>query len=194
MTVPAPSPAEFLAAPPDPDEDLEEAEQQYPEVVHPDRPVPVLTHPKPADSLASIADCLERLTGIVEARAAEEDQEQARLEAFDDLDAKHATLYELVEEIEGIVKASTSKVSLSVKAAIDRWRSPEAASAGPEQEPAPEPDEEDEAPPANDAPIEDWVAYAVRRGLEVDPGRTNRSQIRTMLGIPQPIPATEGGE
>lgn len=48
--------------------------------------------------------------------------------------------------------------------------------------------------PAHDAPIEEWVAYAQARGLDVDPGKANRSQIRTMLGLAHPtVDAGEGG-
>lgn len=51
-------------------------------------------------------------------------------------------------------------------------------------------------PPADDAPVEDWRAYARALGLaghsdpelNVDLDELNRSQIRTALGLDQPIP------
>jgi hypothetical protein len=156
----------------------------------------------------------------------------------------------LVEQIEAIVKKSTSQVSLAVKAAIEACRTP-AETAEPEGEPAPDghiskaerdqmlgtetPSPAPGAPavdeaagpgipsqdvpqasagegssshseatsensgagvltqPAQDAPVEAWRTYARFLGH----GRTgpafneleamNRSQIRTLLGVEQPV-------
>lgn len=77
------------------------------------------------DPLESIADSLRTLVQVIEAPQREE-QASARLqEAFDDLEEKHQSLFGLLAEVEKIVKPSTSKVSLEVKAAIDAWKSPE---------------------------------------------------------------------
>lgn len=47
-----------------------------------------------------------------------------------------------------------------------------------------------EHPPARDADVEEWRAYARQRGVYVTGLDTmNRSQIRTMLGIEQPVEA-----
>lgn len=100
------------------------------------------------------------------------------LRDFDDLEDKHRVLFELVEEIAAIVKPSTSKVSLEVKAAIERWKAPEVP---PESGPVDE-------RPAHDAVWEEWARYAEDLGYTVD-SSMNRSQIRTLLGIEQPVRA-----
>lgn len=124
-----------------------------------------------------------------------------------DLEAKHDVVLQLVERIGGIVKKSTSKVSLEVKAAIDEWANPETPSPAPDaspSEPQPEPIpaavveasagegppwwEHSTVPPqapANDAPVDEWRAYARSLGRDLD--TMNRSQIRTQLGIEQPV-------
>ena len=145
-----------------------------------------------SDPLASIADSLRQLTEIVVRRdgvdAAEEaqDQEAEQLrQGLADLEDKHRSLFELLAEVEKIVKPSTSKVSLEVKAAIEAWKNPAVENAS----------ESGLKQPAHDAPVEEWRTYARLLGH----GRTgpafneleamNRSQIRTMLDIEQP-----GGE
>lgn len=122
-----------------------------------------------------------------------------------DLEAKHDVVLRLIDQIEGIVKKSTSKVSLDVKAAIKAWANPETPSPAPDaDEPAvdeaagagsPEQDVQQSAgeglpQPAVDAPVDEWRAYARAQGYTgagID--QMNRSQIRTMLGIEQPVTA-----
>lgn len=167
--------------------------------------------PGAATALESIAVSLQQLVGMAQGDVEEERRSQQLQEAHDDIHEKHAVLYELLEEVEAIIKPSTSKLANSVREAIDRWRGVPAAEsdAGEPAEPdavvvytcphcqtgwgevvdpcrecgkasAPDPAKQ----PANDAPIEEWVAYAQSLGHDVDPGRTNRSQIRTLLGLP----------
>lgn len=172
----APTPEQFLALR---DLDDEEPEQE----AHP------IDHP-----LASIAASLERLVAITEGHEAEEQASDRLRELLDDLEAKHGVVLELVEEIRGLVKPSTSKLANNVRDAIARWADPEVD--GEPSEPAAEPGAES-APtlvqPADDADVEEWRTHARYLGH----GRTgpafneleqmNRSQIRTLLGIPQPI-------
>lgn len=145
--------------------------------------------------------------------------------ALDKAEGRAAGAEALIEQIEGIVKKSTSQVSLAVKAAIEAWRNPvsDAQQPGPETpspaQDAPAVDEaaagplvqapEQDVPqasageglppghgqvvlpqPAVDAPVEEWRAYA--RAMHAVPDGTvldqmNRSQIRTLLGIEQPV-------
>lgn len=122
---------------------------------------------------------------------------QVAMEQLDDLEEKHRSLFDLLAEVEKIVKPSTSKVSLEVKAAIEAWKAP----AVPETEEPPadliskaEREQMMAAPvtaqPAHDADVEEWRAYAMATAGEqfelVGLDQMNRSQIRTMLGIEQP--------
>ena len=126
-----------------------------------------------------------------------------------DLEAKHDAVLQLIEQIGGIVKKSTSKVSLEVKAAIDAWANPTVPDAvqiegtvegggstdgeavsGIEYAPDAQP-----IPPQHDAPVDEWREYACALGVD-DQTRAvfntmNRSQIRTMLGIEQLASAVE---
>ncbi|KRB73063.1 hypothetical protein ASE01_20010 [Nocardioides sp. Root190] len=129
-----------------------------------------------------------------------------------DLEEKHRVVLELVGEIGGIVKKSTSKVSLEVKAAIDAWADPQTPSPAPGDD-APEPAVDEAAAveiqpqdvqqragegsqtmggfdgqPTHDADVEAWRAYAGGQGWS-DVDHYNRSQIRTLLGIEQPAGA-----
>lgn len=129
---------------------------------------------------------------------------------LDDLGAKYDVVVQLVGEIGGIVKKSTSKVSLDVKAAIDAWANPaipETPSPAPDASTSESPDTADHVAtveasagegstpgylpmPAHDADVVDWYHYARALGHD-EPGmeNLNRSQIRTLLGIEQPAGA-----
>ncbi len=124
-------------------------------------------------------------------------------EAFDDLEEKHRSLFELLAAVEKIVKPSTSKVSNEVKAAIDAWKNPvvpQALTADEVTAKTMEGELNDWAKqtglgqhPTHDADVEEWRAYA--RSLAAVPEGTvldqmNRSQIRTLLGIEQPAPSS----
>lgn len=151
-----------------------------------------------ATSLRMIADTLARPIAARDAEAADAHGEELRLlgEAYDDLEAKHRSLYDLLAEVEKIVAKSKSQVSLEVKAAINAWRNPTVDEAAPEQPVEPEPGsvviepsepvytpmDGGEPAPAADAPIEIWRAYAHGRGVE-GADVMNRSQIRTALGL-----------
>lgn len=165
------TPEQFLAMPSDPEDDQEQA--------------------PPLDPLESIAFSLRFLVDRFEAEHATEtpltegivtrEEFDELAQAYDDLEAKHDLLRALVEEIEGIVKPSTSKLANQVRAAVQRWRAPEVPAAEPSAD----------VVPADDAPVEAWRAYArnVRNmsGGESSIDSMNRSQIRTMLGIEQPV-------
>lgn len=219
-----PTPEEFMMLPVEPDEDCDSDLTPLQHLAELERRVTALesgtesadTYPlvSPAETvddeaLAQLIDCAQALA---------------------DLEAKHDTVLQLVEQIRGIVKKSTSKVSLDVKAAIDAWTNPaipetvegeEASGAagathllvdgallcnsdGPSSDHPGNVTCEDcrelnrqrvaslvasVGPPAHDADVEDWRAYArtqhrVPEGTVLD--QMNRSQIRSMLGIEQP--------
>jgi hypothetical protein len=168
-----PTPEQFLAAPPDPDEDEEPA--------------------APVEPLESIAGSLRYLVDRYDAEHAEEKLSDTLREEYDDLDSKYAAAFEVIEQIEATVKPSTSKLANSVRAVIGRWKNPKVEPVNTQR--AVEPvDEEPETPPViatlepePDADVEAWRAYARGRGYQdADVDRMNRSQIRTMLGIEQP--------
>lgn len=146
----------------------------------------------PNGPLESIAASLRTIAGSVDGQH-EAVLEETR-EERDDWEAKHHVLFQLVEELESIIKPSTSKLANTVREAIGRWRGipaadPEDAGSAPAAPelvtvPVSSAVEMGHEPPSNDAPIEQWVAYAQSLGHDIDPGRTNRSQIRTLLGLP----------
>lgn len=178
-----PTPEQFLSAP-DPDEpDADDLEVQ----------------PEHVDPLTSIAASLRTLVQHLDPTdlvgPAETETADDRLnQAYDDLEAKHAELYALVVEVETIIKPSTSKLANSVRAAIDTWRGVPASEPepAPPADPAPSPAEVPAVPPATepllpapDAGLEEWRAYARSCGYNgPDVDRANRSQLRTMLGLP----------
>lgn len=156
-----------------------------------------LEHVSPLESIAESLRMIAVGMGgeVFSAELVQESPSDRLQEAFDDLEDKHRSLFDLLAEVERIVKPSTSKVSLDVKAAIDRWKSPEVPTT--EQVEAETVPVENAAEmglpqPDHDADAEVWRAYARQLGH----GRTgpafnelnqmNRSQIRTMLGIEQP--------
>lgn len=193
----APSLEQFMTAEHDPEDDLEPVEQpaSQPTTQSSTQQLPG------GDPLLSIAHSLDRMLAIAEHHQLEETEADRLREAYDDLDAKHAVLYDLVEELEAIIKPSTSKLAKALREAIDRWRDPQAAQpaegAGADAPPAPDPQlVPDLQPqtsagvppqPADDASVFEWQYYARCLG---HPAATvdamNRSQIRTLLGIPQP--------
>ena len=165
-----------FAAPPDPDEGEEVERWEL-------GPMHVL----PPDPLESIADSLHRLVASVEAHADEEKLSDSLRERQDDLEDGD-TLRQLIEEVEAIVKPSTSKLANTVREAIARWKAPKADAEQPAEEPVVVPvANAAEPPPEPDADVNEWCAYA--RSLGYDPGLMNRSQIHTMLGIEQPVAA-----
>lgn len=161
------SPEAFMAQPPDPDEDLETD----------------LRHSPTVNPQVSIALSLERLVGHFESTTFDGGLADSVREDLLDLEAKHDTLRALLEEIEAIIKPSTSKLANQVREAIGRWRDPEVpAAAEGGEEPSGEPEH-----PSHDAPVEEWREFALLHGHtpETVTGM-NRSQIRSMLGIEQP--------
>lgn len=91
----------------------------------------VLRIPVSASPLDSIAHSLRTIAASMggESLTAElvtgADEEAAWRAEYDDLYEKYNALFGLLADIEKIVKPSTSKVSLEVKAAIDAWKNPE---------------------------------------------------------------------
>jgi uncharacterized protein YoxC len=158
---------------------------------------PVETVLRNGDPLASIAESLQTLVGMVTAHTEDEQLAERRLELLDDLEAKYDELHSVLATIEKIVAKSTSKVSLDVKAAINAWRNPEVTATEPMDEPGPEVVESEASveadarpdQPAHDAAVDEWRAYCrALRPAEFLPttlDTMNRSQIRTFLGIEQ---------
>lgn len=221
MTMTAPTPAEFLAST-EPDEDET--------VPHPiDHPLYLI-----AQSLQRMADAAagQPVTAVLDSApcvdcAEHQNAADSYREQLVEMGNSYAVAVELVEQIEGIVKKSTSKVSLEVKAAIESWRSPElpeepatrpccpSAEGGPHHDdcpagsgdPAPEGhigkaereqmlagESVPAAQPEPDADVWQWRTYAkALRGAtgESSIDTMNRSQIRTMLGVEQPVTAVE---
>jgi hypothetical protein len=155
------------------------------------------------DPLTSIASSLSTAVALLlkhdTANEADAEADRRYLEldqAYADLEDKHRELFALLADVEKIVAPSTSKLANSVREAIARWRNPEVPA-----EEQPSPSVEDYARstaaavglpewPANDADVEEWRDYArTVRGLtpqgESSIDQMNRSQIRTLLGIPQ---------
>jgi hypothetical protein len=122
---------------------------------------------------------------------------QTQREQLLDLEAKHAELYALLEEIEAIIKPSTSKLANSVRDAIKAWRDPEVPTVTVSGtllsgSPIVVGDFSSWNPgshPAHDAPVEAWREYASTVNASLDFSTMNRSQIRTALGIEQPAGA-----
>lgn len=180
-----PTPEQFLAAPSD-------AEEDGPQV------------PDPwSNPVESIAWSLRELVGGAPAAPVEgivtREEYDELAQVFDDLEDKHRVLFELVEEVESIIKPSTSKLANTVRDAIGRWKNP----AVPAEETAPEPEGAALSStfgylrPEHDATVEEWRDFARKALPNVsltgdlpDVDSMNRSQIRTMLGIEQPV----GGE
>lgn len=194
-----PTPEEFLAAPSDPDdaEDLElrqfeaAAESRYRAMVG-----DVEQHS--CDPLESIAASLGLIAASVVRQGNEEREQSEQAELFDetraerdDWEDKHRAAVDLIHEIETIVKPSTSKVSLEVKAAVERWSNPvveTVAHAAENVVNSVDFNGNALVQPAHDAPVQEWRDYAYNAGLSApDVDSANRSQIRTMLGVEQPV-------
>lgn len=179
MTI-APSPEEFLAQTEPDEEDL----------------------PEP---LESIADSLRKLVAGA-AKSETDDSAYNHLQemhdnldqAYADLEAKYESLRGLVDDVLAVCKPSVSKLANQVRETVERWRNPEAPVAETELEAEPEPTEQVDEDgqvyagswPGDDTSVEKWRALARRLGYTgADVDKLNRSQIRTMLGIEQPVSA-----
>ncbi len=162
-----PTPAEFLAMT-DPDED--EFEDDY-----------ANNFAAPSvEFLSSIAESLRQLVDVAQGKAVEDNESDRLREAASDLAEERFGLLNLLEEIQALIKPSTSKLANSVRDAIDKWNG---------VAPTPEPVEEPQlaVQPAHDASVEEWQTYAHTCGVNTaDIRGLNRSQIRTLLGIEQP--------
>lgn len=219
----APTPEQFLAAPPDPDE------EDHPASFGPGgcdlTARPGYVWQLPPNALESIAESLRQLVAIrsgpANIPAAEhlevaEERDLLR-ERCADVDSRYKAAVAVIDQISALVKPSTSKLANSVREVIAGRAAPQVPEPEPEVVHAaptggkspcgvhymegtfgadptcPECLAAEQAPqqPKPDAPVEEWRAYArsVRnmRGGESSIDTMNRSQIRTMLGIEQPV-------
>lgn len=195
------TPAEFLAQPSDPEEDLE------PE--------------QPTSSLESIAESLRTLAGYFARQEVDEDRNCAHAHAYADIEQENARLESLhdqkqalIDEVLALCKPSTSKLANAIRAVLEPVVVPEKAKfAGFITDEQPEQPAEGVAPVdfkidasevataaissavdrgqafelGPNASVEDWRAYARmfgHTGPDVD--QANASQIRTLLGLPHP--------
>ena len=160
-----------------------------------------------ADPLTSIAESLRALVQVAAAYAVPDGVEGAPSEAdelrqaLDQADAEHAALLarhtDLVEQVRALVKPSTSKLANSIRAALDPGTpsTPAEGSAPGDDgsDDGPEPADEGDVqtpPPAPDADVAQWRSYAYGLGHDFDVvGGLNRSQIRSLIGLPQPVTA-----
>lgn len=163
------SPEAFMAQPPEPDEDLEQA----PGPQAPDRMWLLPSNPLEsiASSLKEIAGHFARLDGAGSTAEAAVDELAELRREYDEIEALHDAKQALIDEVLQVCSKSTSKLANSIRAVLE-----------PPVEPEP-------AQPSPDAEIWDWRAYAIAQGLPgEDVAGMNRSQIRTALGIEQPAP------
>jgi len=127
------------------------------------------------DPLTSIAKSLQQLVAatvqgddLVEAQAHDDLAELQR--EYDEIEALHDAKQALIEQVLAICKPSVSKLANQVRAVLE-----------PPVEATPD------AQPAADAEVEEWRAYARDLGYTgPDIDKANRSQIRSMLGVPHP--------
>ena len=182
MTQNTPTPAEFLTQT-EPDED-EEAETYVSDT---------------SDPLTSIAASLGMIAAAVHRHGAAEqaDTENRELyialdQAHADLEAKYEAVNALVDDVLEVCKPSVSKLAIQVRETVAKWRTGQAepepvvglSLAGLPEQPPLEHNNDRDAPPAQDAPVEEWREFARSRGYAgPDIDQANRSQIRTMLGI-----------
>lgn len=174
-----------------------------------------------ASALERIVTIIERHGAEIEAET-QADQRTADLEAeLSELTDLADLRGDKIEAALAALKKSTSKLAHEVRGILEG--APESAEPAFQVEPDPEPAQKhapgpqcfacerffadvelldrhactaepvQDGPPADDAPLEEWLAYGAAQGLELDPQRTNRAMIRTALGIPQPVAEkTEG--
>ena len=111
---------------------------------------------------------------------------------LDRVEALHDAKQALLDEVLKICKPSVSKLANQIRALLEPMPviEPEAPKAEEQPEPAAAQNGVAYAagPPAHDAPVEEWRAHARALGYNgPDVDKANRSQIRTMLGIEQPV-------
>lgn len=160
----------------------------------------------PPDPLERIADCLStvaavyrrQLDGITSSEAELTSELQRQVE---DLQADNLRLGSLIDQVLAVCSKSKGKLAVDVRAVLEPDDPATAPAQSAEQPAAVEPTPEQPAglstapsqdgvghvlaPPANDASVEDWRAFAAAAGYAGDLSQANRSQIRTALGIPQ---------
>lgn len=137
------------------------------------------------DPLTSIAGSLHKLVTLIEKHETEEREEDHQRELVDQLDRELGEKQALIDHVLEICKPSTSKLANSIRAVLQP-PTPD------EETPAAEPSVEGPASqmiqPVHDADVEEWRNYARSLGhAGPDVDKANRSQIRTMLGIPHEV-------
>lgn len=145
----------------------------------------------PRDLVVGGVDMVDTAAAVEDPTAGPEDGADWLSEQLADEKAQHGAVLELVDEIRRIVAPSTSKVSLAVKAAIEAWANPQV------EAPLVEAQEEVAAgarppgalpQPAHDAHVGAWGDYAESLGYSTEEiAPLNKSQIRTLLGVEQPV-------
>jgi hypothetical protein len=182
-----PSPEDFLAQPYDPDEDNE-----------PEVPAELLQGPTSAEAMQiqwatpprdisqiaeSIADSLRNIAGQADNRKVYTAELSSAITKLSDTQNRLQELEEQIGEVLIIIKPSQSKLAKQIQEVLNP--------------PTPEPARElvseeqveiDQAAPADDASVEEWRQFArTMAGDANDWSELNRSQIRTALGIAQPV-------
>lgn len=146
------------------------------------------------DPLASIAESLRYFVDLQKQHEKADSAEQQVRNDLAELEEGYRRLEGQLDAIRAIIKPSTSKLANAIRDVLDGPTAEEPTAVDGPLEVVPEeetlPDEP--APyynaPADDAPVETWREYARGRGFQgPDVDTANRSQIRTMLGIPQPV-------
>lgn len=202
MTAHIPTPEQFLSFPSDPDEDVDDLD-------------PIADLERRVATLEALA--ADSVPGTLYDQAIADGNadhgDAIRVEAeLTRLQERVMDKQALIDEVLAAVKPSTSKLANKIREILAPQTPSPAPDASPSEPPAPPAspaaDEGDrhgqasagegssqvvlgqvgEHPPAHDADVEEWRAYARQRGVYVTGLDTmNRSQIRTMLGIEQPV-------
>lgn len=202
------TPAEFLAQPYDPEEDADHTAGDRSPL---GQPIDQIEHGLPlqlvAEALQSIVTVVRRQEDAVDAAKALYREREMLAEQLDASMERAAAQQRLIDQVLEVVKPSTSKLANSVRAVLQP--SAEGTVEPPKDEPPATPVAETPAPvaavaeqqpqqPAQafelgpDATVESWREYAriLGHGDEKVAG-LNRSQIRTLLGVPQPVAPAE---
>lgn len=119
------------------------------------------------DPLVAIATHLQAIAANFTGNTREAELQQT----IDDLEVQVASVNEVLDQVLDACGKSKGQLAVRVREVI----------LGPGEQPA-SPDD-GATPPANDADVEEWRAYARGLGLVDGLDQANRSQIRTMLGI-----------
>lgn len=172
MTTTAPTAEAFLAQPADPED-----EEALPEEWGPGLDLTGTITEDPLESIAASLRQLVVLSGGGEAveHCEHADDLAALLRDHAELQREYDVKQQLIEDTLKTVSKSTSKLADSIRALLEA----PVTVASPESIPL----------PAHDASVEEWRAYAAQDPLPpgTDLEQMNRSQIRSLLGVDQPV-------